>query len=220
MTNTIYQEPKSYTYLCIHRETGGFYFGWRKANKLPAIYDLGTKYFTSSELVKLFWNEFDFHVLLEDKDYNKTYLYEQELIKEFWGSPLLLNANHTGPNGMMIFNRDSSGKQNSMYGKKHSIQSIEKMRINRAGIPSWNSGLKGSQKYQTFCCVKCFKEITTNNFTQHTISCKGLQMDYPKPKTILCIHCNKEFDVVNFKRWHGDNCKFKSGDIYETINTQ
>jgi hypothetical protein len=24
-----------------------------------------------------------------------------------------------------------------------------------------------------------------------------------------CPHCNKKFDLANFKRWHGNNCKFK-----------
>jgi len=34
------------------------------------------------------------------------------------------------------------GKKNGMFGKKHSKESIEKMRKNRSGIPAWNKGKK------------------------------------------------------------------------------
>jgi hypothetical protein len=30
-----------------------------------------------------------------------------------------------------------------------------------------------------------------------------------KPKK-TCLHCNKIIDVCNYKRWHGDNCRFKN----------
>jgi len=29
-----------------------------------------------------------------------------------------------------------------------------------------------------------------------------------KPK-LTCVHCARVFDLYNFKRWHGDNCKCK-----------
>lgn len=29
-----------------------------------------------------------------------------------------------------------------------------------------------------------------------------------KPRKI-CIYCNREIDIFNFQRWHGDNCKYK-----------
>ena len=35
------------------------------------------------------------------------------------------------------------------------------------------------------------------------------QKGIPKPK-IPCEHCGKEASLMNHKKWHGDNCKFKS----------
>ena len=29
-----------------------------------------------------------------------------------------------------------------------------------------------------------------------------------KRNSYLCKYCNKTVDVANFKRWHGENCKF------------
>jgi hypothetical protein len=46
----------------------------------------------------------------------------------------------------------------------------------------WNKGKKGSQ-------------IAWN---------KGLS-----PKKDFCVHCNKEVDLLNLKKWHQDNCRYK-----------
>ena len=29
-------------------------------------------------------------------------------------------------------------------------------------------------------------------------------------KKIKCVHCNKDFDQLNYNRWHGDNCKLNN----------
>ena len=34
------------------------------------------------------------------------------------------------------------------------------------------------------------------------------QKGVPKPK-VSCEHCGKELSLMNYKRWHGTNCKFK-----------
>jgi hypothetical protein len=30
-----------------------------------------------------------------------------------------------------------------------------------------------------------------------------------KPRKI-CPHCNRDIDITNYNRWHGDNCKYKT----------
>jgi len=38
---------------------------------------------------------------------------------------------------------------------------------------------------------------------------KQLRLNEPK---IKCEYCNREYDKLNHKRWHGDKCKMKKGD--------
>lgn len=33
--------------------------------------------------------------------------------------------------------------------------------------------------------------------------------NHPSKTKITCPHCGKEYDLPNYKRWHGDKCKFK-----------
>ena len=42
-----------------------------------------------------------------------------------------------GGDGVSLF-----GDKNGMYGKKHSSESIEKMKLNRSGISPWNKGIR------------------------------------------------------------------------------
>jgi len=36
----------------------------------------------------------------------------------------------------------------------------------------------------------------------------------------LCIYCNKYFDIANYNRWHGENCKYKDHQSSETISEE
>ena len=71
--------------------TGEFYIGLRWANKLPSTQDLGARYKTSSQYVKPRFHEFSWLVLAEFFDKDSAYLFEQSLIRENWGNPLMLN---------------------------------------------------------------------------------------------------------------------------------
>jgi hypothetical protein len=80
-----------YVYKLVHKETGRFYFGYRRANKVPAIDDLGKKYFTSSKIVKPFFNEFTYEIIKEFINAYEAFWYEQKLIAENCKNPLILN---------------------------------------------------------------------------------------------------------------------------------
>ena len=56
---------KPYVYMAINTETEEFYFGYRRANKVPAELDLGIMYFTSSKDIKPKREKFDWLVLKE-----------------------------------------------------------------------------------------------------------------------------------------------------------
>jgi hypothetical protein len=82
---------KSYVYRCTHKETNEFYIGYRFANKVPPVDDLGIYYFTSSKFVKPRFNEFNYEILAEFDDSSLAHEFEQKLILENWKIKGLLN---------------------------------------------------------------------------------------------------------------------------------
>ena len=82
---------KPYVYICTHKETGEFYIGYRSQNKTLPEQDIGIKYFTSSKIVKPRFHEFDVSIISIFDDKVKAHSYEQDLIKEHWNNPFLLN---------------------------------------------------------------------------------------------------------------------------------
>jgi hypothetical protein len=101
-----------YVYKCTHKTTSEFYFGFRKANKVPAEFDLGIVYKTSSKIVKPNFDNYNYEILAvfyESQDAND---FEQNLIKEHWGHPLLLNKSFGGnppTNKNLVVVKDSTG---------------------------------------------------------------------------------------------------------------
>ena len=76
-------------------------------------------------------------------------------------------------------------------GRKQSNECIEKRRLKMLGKTVWNKGKSGYKLPQ--CANK---------------GEKNPMFGKPVPKKI-CPHCNKEVDIRNFARSHGDKCKFK-----------
>ena len=78
--------------MCIHRVTGHFYIGSRTSKylKLPSHLDF-PRYQTSSKIVKPNFDEYDWFIVAEFFDKDDAYDFEQYLIFEYWGNPLLLN---------------------------------------------------------------------------------------------------------------------------------
>lgn len=105
-------------------------------------------------------------------------------------SSMYFNESLASPKG--YFGRDVLGKNNNMYGKTHSIESIMKMSNNRIG------------KYS----------ITVEHREKLNKSRKGIpwteeqkeKLRVPK-KTITCPKCNKIGSICNMKRYHFENCK-------------
>jgi len=82
-----------YVYICTHKETGQFYIGYRAANvklQKPSHLDLQS-YKTSSKIVKPDFENYLWYIVAEFYDKDIAYDFEQQLIHENWGNPLLLN---------------------------------------------------------------------------------------------------------------------------------
>lgn len=50
--------------------------------------------------------------------------------------------------------------------------------------------------------INLFKDKTHSKETKEKIRNKTLSFE-----KIICTYCNKEFDIRNYSRWHGENCK-------------
>lgn len=103
-----------YVYKCTHKTTSEFYFGFRKANKVPAEFDLGLIYKTSSKIVKPNFVNYNYEILAVFYDSQDANDFEQDLIKEYWGNPLLLNKSYGGnppTNKGVVTVRDTEGNR-------------------------------------------------------------------------------------------------------------
>ena len=91
----IYKSTRAmpYVYMCVHKNTGEFYIGYRSKNvKLNKTSDTDfPTYKTSSKIVRTNFDNFDWIILAEFFTENAAYDHEQYLINEHWGDPLLIN---------------------------------------------------------------------------------------------------------------------------------
>lgn len=87
-----YHSTKSapYVYKCVNIETGQFYIGYRRNNKVPSDQDFPS-YRTSSGEIKQNFNLYEWNIIAEFFSGDDAYDFEQKLIYENWGNPLLLN---------------------------------------------------------------------------------------------------------------------------------
>ena len=89
----------AYTYYIVNKVTGQYYYGSRYKNislKRTPAQDLWIYYQTSSNSVKQLIDEygkdsFEVSIIMEDEDYDKCYMYEQQMISQHLGNDMCLN---------------------------------------------------------------------------------------------------------------------------------
>lgn len=126
-----------YVYMCIHKETNQFYIGSRvsKSMKLPPHLDLQT-YKTSSRIVKPNFHMFECVIIAEFMHGADAYDFEQELIYNHWGDPLLLNKRchcgqprwSTAGSSVEFTEERRKNISNSLKGRKLSEETKQKLR--------------------------------------------------------------------------------------------
>lgn len=137
----------------------------------PFYIGIGTdKYFTRAKETRKnrrnkIWNDIysktniDIEILFDDLSYEDACKKEIEFISLYGRinikTGILSNLTDGGDTGVgRIVTKEEkeyrsrlfSGKNNPMYGKRISEQSIEQGRLKRIGMKAWNKGLKGVQK--------------------------------------------------------------------------
>ena len=85
---------------------------------------------------------------------------------------------------------NTSGSNNGFYGKKHTEETLAKMRKPKSNTDNYRKPKSASHR----------KNMLGNTNWKHR--------DYTKKET--CIHCGFEAMKTNITRWHNDNCKHKT----------
>lgn len=159
-STAIYASEKvlPYVYICIHKVTKHYYIGSRTNSQLkyPSHIDL-PKYKTSSKIVKPIFEEFDWYIIAEFFDRSHAIRLEQDLIKESWGDPLLLNRHYDNGNisnpGQTMISREKARQRmlsDANPGKNKSDESINKMKITINDLMKSMTSEERSKKYGLF----------------------------------------------------------------------
>ena len=179
-----------YVYKGVHRTSKKFYFGVRYRNetlKLVPYDDLGIKYFTSSKFVKSNFHEFEWEILAQFCDKKDALAFEDTLIKEHWGNPLLINRNRGGKDfhrpddykvtpiskSKVVKNRSQTVKKNwedpsfrnKMIESRNKTHTTEEFK--RSHSIAMKKVTKLSKSIRRVCRLSDKKEMTVQNFFKY-----------------------------------------------------
>lgn len=127
--------------MCVHKITGHFYIGYREANikhNITSDIDLPL-YRTSSKIVNPSFEQYDWKILAEFFDSQDAFVFEQNLIKENWNNPLLLNRQYRIGENRHFRNYGEKSLETRQKlsvantGKKHTEETRRKMSQMRSG---------------------------------------------------------------------------------------
>jgi hypothetical protein len=114
---------------------------------------------------------------------------------------------------ILYMSNNMKGDNNHFYGKHHSIAVKEKISNSMKGRTPWNKGKRLTKEH----IDKIVSASTGRKHTAHSEETKAkmraAKKDYvPWNKGLpaqkyACVYCGKECNLLNLKRWHGDNCK-------------
>jgi len=198
MNNTIYH----FTYM-VSCKSGKYYVGRHSTNDIDDGYLGSGKWITSlidktdlTREILEYYNTFEELVEAEDV-----------LIKKHINNKLNMNFNNNPigfPSGELHPNKDS--KNNPMYGKKHSKESIQKMKQNRGNYKGENAtffGRKHSEEFKSMMSdLHKGKEVSAITRKKQSEAAKNRKRIKYK-----CPHCNIKIDPGNYAKYHGNKCK-------------
>jgi hypothetical protein len=117
----------------------------RSANTVPAEEDLGFYYFTSNKTVQENFQDFEIKIVAYFKDWESCYTFENELIKENWGDPLMLNRHY-----------------------QLSLSTFSMAGHSRPDLAEYNRKHKSKPKeIRQYKCSNCNKDIEKEEFCHH-----------------------------------------------------
>ena len=188
-------------YIKTHKKTGLKYFGYTKQN--PHLYPgSGTDW-----KIHLKKHGYEVHteVLLQTTDKAEIVswgiLYsskwnivsaQDDFGNKIWANKIPETGSGAGRKiGSVMRSESKELIRAKAVGRKQSNECVEKRRLKMLGKTVWNKGKSGYKLPQ------CANKGEKNPMYGKSV-----------PKKI-CPHCNKEVDIRNFARSHGNKCKFK-----------
>lgn len=219
MTSTsIYQEPVlSYVYRLDHPTTKEFYFGFRKANKVPASQDLGTEYFTSSKYVEPRFHEFNYTIIQEFVDPLEAYDLEQFLIYQEHKNPLMMNRKcHYGSKSRFTTTCKSTSQETkdklSAAIKGIPLSEEHKAKIS-ASMKGKNSGPHSEERKANNSAAQ--KGISRNKgvpkpprTAEHSAKIVAGNKGTTRPEFFSLIETRKTYRKGTLSRWHPEFKQF------------
>lgn len=223
-----------YTYRITNIKLNKHYYGCRSSKVEPKL-DLGIKYFSSSKdklfvqdqkenslhykykIIKIF-NTREEAIQLEIKLHNR---FNVGINESFYNKS---KQTSIGFSTFGIPSKPLNGKENGMYGKTHTLESIAKIRKSRANQQVWNKGKTNVYSYETKLSIsntlteqrwvkKNGKHIKIHITELAEYLNNGWAQGIIKNDLVICKYCNKEMNIGNHNRWHGNACKLKPAPI-------
>lgn len=195
-----------YVYRIEHKESKQFYFGFRCANQLPPEVDL-PQYKTSHKEIKNSFDDYSWIIVAEFFNKEHAYDFEQFLIFQHWGNPLMINKSCFHEKSRFICTGISE-KHKAAISK---AQSKPKSLKHRQKLAEANKLVKwftnGKESVRARYCPPGFKPGRTGTkFNSETARQAG-KCNLGKKQTLLtCPHCGRQGGNV-LKRYHFDKCK-------------
>ena len=181
-----------YTYLILNKINGKGYIGAHGTNDYEDHY-LGSGLLILKAIEKYGHENFIRIILKRKESFQEAHLLESLYIKQF---------DTLQPNG---YNICSMGGFDSMKGKKFTEEHKRKIAESHIGIKPTEETRKKLKENHYDCSGQ-------NNGMYGQTHTKEAREKISKANKIKikCQYCNKEFDKLNYKRWHDVKCKSKS----------
>lgn len=212
-----------YVYMCIHKETGEFYIGYRQLNikkNLPSSTDL-PNYKSSAKQVKDNFDKFSYLVIAEFFNPDDAYDFEQQLIYENWNDPLIINKScyygkkrfrmsgprskeHSAKIGIAHRGKIVSKEQRENSSKVHKGKVLSD--ATRLKISVSQTGRKHTEESKQK--MRKPKPPFTEEHRRKISEASKRQIRQCQP-IVSCPHCGTTGGAGTMPRWHFDRCKRK-----------
>lgn len=93
--------------------------------------------------------------------------------------------------------------------KENQLHGIRTIRANSSWKENVKKGALKREHENTFDRKALNNKLSKSKKWLNAIK-EGMKDRWEKPQNLsTCPHCGKKCDNANYKKWHGDNCKFK-----------
>ena len=98
---------------------------------------------------------------------------------------------------------DTSGENNGMFNKKHTLETKRKISEAKQGSTPWNVGIPISEEQR----AKQSAAMRGRKMDPEVVARRAAAQRGAKRPTKTCPHCGTVVAANTYARWHGDRCK-------------